>query len=79
MMLPTVGNKWIAANFIFDKVKDNRFRCSDLDKDWPQLKCYLRDMCDSGVLIKYRQVHNGRVNEYQLAPGAIEKIQRYGQ
>ena len=79
MMLVTVGNKWIAACHIWKRVGGERFRCSDVDDDYPELKCYLRDMCDSGVLIKYRQVHNGRVNAYQLAPGAIEKIQRYGQ
>lgn len=79
MLLATVGNRWIAVCHIYSKVGGRRFRCSDVDAELPMIKAYLKDMCDSGVLTKYKLVHAGRVHEYQLTPEAIVKIQRYGE
>lgn len=78
MMLSVTGNKWIIANHIYKSVGGNRFRCSDVDMDFKTLRCNLKDMCDCGILIKYRLIHRGRVHEYQLSPEAVDKIRRYG-
>lgn len=77
MLMATIGNNWLAATHIYKKLGSGRFKCSDVDTEIPLMKCYLRDMVDSGILTRYKATRQHRVNEYSLTPEAITKIKRY--
>jgi hypothetical protein len=78
MIMKPSGFNFQLAVLIYNKVGDRRFRCADVEPDYPMLRSFLQKLCACGILIKYRLVH-GKANEYQLTTIAIEKIKQHGE
>jgi hypothetical protein len=77
MMMAIVGRKWEYITHIYRIVGDRRFRCSDVDEGYPELRAHLRGMVDRGILIRYPYMFDKSTSEYQISAKAIEKIRKF--
>ena len=76
MIMQPSGSNFELAVLIYKKVGQERFRCAEIESDFPMLRSFLQALCIAGILIKHRFVHRNRVNEYQLTEAAVERITR---
>jgi hypothetical protein len=76
MIMQPSGSNFELAQLIYQKVGDRRFRCAEIEPEYPMLRSFLQKLCIAGILMKHRFVHRNRVNEYQLTDQAVERITR---
>ena len=75
MIMQPSGFNFQLAVFIYQRVGDRRFRCAEIEPEYPLLRSFLQKLCVSGILVKHKIE---RVNEYQLTPVAVERIKKHG-
>ena len=77
MIMSTSGENYLMAQDILNLVGPRKFQCAEIEVEYPGFRSHIQKLVLCGILNKYRMVHRGRVNEYQLTPEAISRIKRH--